>query len=101
MRYHARVDGNQGPIVQAIRACGGSWADTHAVGNGCVDGFSGWFGRYTIPCEIKSDKGTLTEDEEDFHKAWRGTPIEILRSQEDVIRLRDRLVLQMAREEGR
>ena len=100
MRLIARTDSNQRDIVRAIRSCGGSWMDCHQLGEGKPDGIAGWFGRFNDLIEVKMPGEKLTEDEGEFHKNWKGQPVEIVYSVEDVARLRDRHVVQMHREDG-
>lgn len=77
MRRAARVDANQTEIVQALRDMGASVAITSMVGSGFPDIVVGFRGRnYLI--EIKDgskppSKRKLTEDEQRFFDAWRGT----------------------------
>lgn len=88
MRKHGRTDANQKAIVDTLRACGVSVADTSALGDGFPDLVCGRHGvNYML--EIKDgDKSPsrrkLTADEELFHTEWRGT-IFIVQSVQDAL----------------
>jgi hypothetical protein len=86
-----RTDENQIEIVKSLRAVGLSVAVTSNLGDGFPDIVTGGL----MPCphcnkkfsqnklvEIKSDKGTLTEDQKKFHGLWRGN-IVVVRSVEE------------------
>ena len=80
-----RTDSNQGEIVQALRSCGASVQDLHALGHGCPDLAVGFRGINYL-CEIKSEHGKLTDDERDWHAAWKGQ-VCVIRSIDDCLRL--------------
>ena len=75
-RRAARVDENQGDIVDALRAIGCSVAPTSTAGDGFPDLVVGDRGRnYLI--EIKDgdkppSRRVLTQDQIDFHSTWHG-----------------------------
>lgn len=86
-RYRfVRRDSNHTEIVQALRACGRSVVDTHMVGRGFPDTVIGFQG-VTYLLEIKPKKGSLQENQEEFHKNWRGSPILVARTMEEAIEL--------------
>ena len=90
MRRAARVDSNQKEIVQALRKAGASVAHTHTIGQGFPDIVVGHRGKNLL-LEIKDGSLTpsrrkLTEDEYEFHEAWRGQ-INIVESVEDALGL--------------
>jgi len=57
----------------------------HQLGKGAGDILCGWHGIDQM-VEIKVPGGTLTTDEERFHRTWRGSPILIAETAEQVIR---------------
>jgi hypothetical protein len=76
MRRAARVDDNQGEIVAALRKIGATVQPIHQIGKGCPDLLVGWRGMNTL-LELKDgdkvpSKRKLTQDEVDWHEAWRG-----------------------------
>lgn len=81
MRRAARTDENQQQIVSALLAVGASVHLTHTQGGGFPDLVVG----RVMPCpycrrhypqtrliEVKGDGGSLTSDQETFHRGWRG-----------------------------
>jgi len=78
-----RVDSNQAEIVEALRKIGCVVTPTHMVGSGYPDITVGFRGR-TILLEIKSEKGKLTEAEEDWFLAWTGEAY-VVRSVEEAL----------------
>ena len=88
MRRAARIDSNQPEIVQALRDVGASVALTHQLGGGFPDLVVGYRANNFL-IEIKDgskppSKRQLTEDEKDFHAAWRGK-IEIANSVDEAL----------------
>lgn len=77
MRRGARIDDNQPSIVKALRAAGFSVQPLSAVGKGCPDLLVGASGK-TFLLEVKNRDGNspaqraLTEQQVEWHKAWRG-----------------------------
>lgn len=71
MRRIAKRDANHTRIVRALRDAGVSVHETHQLGGGFPDLVAGYRGRTTL-LEVKTDRGTLTTDERDWHAAWRG-----------------------------
>lgn len=72
MRYAARVDANQQAIVKALRQAGRSVVSLHREGKGIPDLLVGYH-RMNFVLEIKTEKGTLTEDQVSFIDNFRGT----------------------------
>lgn len=75
-RRAARVDANQGDVVDALRAIGCSVALTHAAGGGFPDLVVGVDG-INLLIEVKDGKKPpserkLTKDQVLFHAQWRG-----------------------------
>ena len=75
MTYAARVDANQAQIVMALRSVGASVQPLHTVGRGCPDLLVGFRGRCYV-FEVKQPglppSKRLTDEEEKWHKNWRG-----------------------------
>lgn len=86
MRKRARVDANQPTLVAHAQAYGASWLSLANLGNGAPDGLLGLHG-HTFLVEFKTLKGSLTLDQREFIRLWRGSPVHILRTTEDVERL--------------
>lgn len=66
-----RVDSNQPQIVAALRKVGCSVQHLHELGKGCPDILVGYHGRNYL-LEIKSEEGSLTVHEHEWHTVWRG-----------------------------
>lgn len=78
-----RTDANQADIAADLRRCGCSVQDLHIVGKGCPDLAVGVRG-LTFLLEVKVGKGTLTDDEKDWHAEWRGQ-VAIVHSTEEAL----------------
>lgn len=92
MRYH-RIsrDANHALIVRTLEAVGCSVLDLSAVGGGCPDLCVGYRG-VTHLFEIKSsaagrDRHNRKDQQHqaDWHTAWRGRPVVIVRSEDDAL----------------
>lgn len=82
-----RVDGNQGAIVEALRAVGAVVQLTHTIGKGCPDCFitySHGHIRLCMPLEIKMPGEKLTTDELDWWAKWNG-PGAVVHSVEEAL----------------
>ena len=84
MRY-AKVDKNQGVIVDALRKAGFSVKSTASIGDGfpdliCAKGSQCWL------LEVKMEKGKLTPDQVKFMQDWKGE-VYIVRTQEDALKI--------------
>ena len=87
MRRRARIDANQGDIVNAFRRMGCTVHPTHMIGQGFPDIVVGVAGANLL-VEIKDgrkvpSKRKLTPDEKAWHDRWRGT-VHIVESGADV-----------------
>lgn len=82
--YRKRVDANQSEIVEALRKAGCSVFVASTVGKGFPDLIVGKSGR-TVLMEIKTKKGTLTEDQVHFYEHWKGSAIIIVRTIEEAL----------------
>ena len=68
-----RTDNNQADIVRDLRTIGATVLDLSQVGFGCPDILVG-FRRRNFLVEIKNPDtyGKLSDDQNEFHDAWRG-----------------------------
>jgi Holliday junction resolvase len=85
MRRAAKVDANQGEIVEALRKAGASVQSLASIGRGCPDlvaakGAQCWL------IEVKGDKGKLTPDQVEWIANWRGA-VHIVRTVDDALQL--------------
>lgn len=87
MRKRARVDGNQGVIVQALRRAGCNVFDLSRVGDGCPDLLVSCGRRRGLPdlilMEVKTAKGRLTSHQQEFEA--QGWPVFIVRSVDEAL----------------
>lgn len=72
----AKVDANQGEVVQALRNIGCTVQLLHAVGKGCPDLLCGYRG-VNVLIEVKDGSKppsarTLTPDQVKWHGSWAG-----------------------------
>ena len=86
-RLPHKRDRNQPEIVVAFTALGCSVFDTSAMGGGFPDLVLGVCGE-NVMVEIKTKKGTLTEDQQKLIGKWRGT-IHVIDSVDGACRLVD------------
>jgi Holliday junction resolvase len=85
MRRAARVDNNQGAIVEALRKAGISVVSLASLGRGVPDilaasGTDAWL------IEIKSPKGKLTAHQVDWILNWPGV-VHIVRTPDEALQL--------------
>ena len=90
MRLKAKIDANQPEIVKALRQIGCSVQHLHQLGQGCPDILIGVAG-FNVLAEIKDSAKppsarNLTEDEQDWHDAWRGQ-VSIITCVDDALRV--------------
>jgi hypothetical protein len=86
LRVASRVDRNQASIVRAMRAVGASVLHTHQLKN-AFDLLVGYRKR-TFLMEIKfSEQDELTTGESEFHRTWQGTPVHIVYTADQAIRI--------------
>lgn len=86
----ARVDANQAELVRAWRAMGGTWLHLHAVGQGCPDALVGMAGEMEL-VEIKTARGKLNDRQRRWLEEWRGRPVRVIRTIEDLQALAEEL----------
>lgn len=85
MRYAAKVDANQGEIVETLRLAGYTVCLMHAVGRGFPDllvSKSGTDKMWLL--EVKTKSGKLTKPEKEWIAAW-DAPVHIVRSPEEAL----------------
>lgn len=89
LRYAARkVDANQAVIVDTLRKLGASVISLHDAGSGIPDLLVGFRG-VTKLIEVKNPdtKGKLNERQLHWHAVWRGDPVAVVYTVDDVIAL--------------
>ena len=89
MRYAAKVDQNQGIIVEALRKAGASVYVSSRFGGGFPDLIVSWWDddlgiTRTCLMEVKTEKGYLTKKEREFLLNWKGQ-INIVRTPEQAL----------------
>ena len=89
MRYAKRVDGNHHEIIQGLRDCGYKVKDTSKYGDGFPDCIVAGGGR-VVMLEIKQGSAKLTDAEKDFHEAFYGLGLHVVRTLEDAIKIMER-----------
>jgi Holliday junction resolvase len=88
MRRYPNLDSNQPDIVKALREAGASVTSLASVGGGCPDLLVG-IRKVTTVMEVKDgakppSKRKLTEAEQDWHDAYRGS-VHIVESVEQAL----------------
>lgn len=83
---YGNPDSNQAPLVKLARRIGATVRIATALGKGFPDLVVGFRGSTRL-WECKKPGGELRDDQADFHRDWRGAPVEIVRTADDVIRL--------------
>ena len=89
IRYaQSRKDGNHTYIKGLCERLAGKHnvLDTHGNGDDCPDLFVGFRG-ITHPCEIKTEEGKLSPGQQALIDNWNGSPIQVLQTQNDVLRM--------------
>ena len=90
-----KTDHNQSEIVNTLRSIGATVTDLSQVGGGVPDILIGMVAncpncqkafRQNLLAEIKSEIGTLTPAQVEFHRLWRGQLL-IIRTVDDVLAL--------------
>lgn len=91
-RYAARVDANQPEVTKTLRGAGFHVNLLHFVGKGHPDMVVTGYHRgldtvAALYVELKTDDGTLTDDEARWHDEYpAGGPLIVARSADDVLR---------------
>lgn len=84
MRTRARVDVNHAEVVQALQAIGCSVQSLAATGKGCPDLLVGYRASNVL-LEVKTSRGTLTDQQRMWAMAWRGAPVYVVRSSDEAV----------------
>lgn len=89
MKYRAhakKTDGNQKDVVKALEKIGAIVQSLGEVGKGCPDLMVGYRG-YTILMEVKDPDGKnrLEQSQKDWIKAWKGSPVHVVRSETEAV----------------
>ena len=71
-------------ISDALRQGGASVHSLHREGGGCPDLLVGFRG-VTLVAEVKTDDGKMNDLQSDWHAKWKGGPVAILRTLDDVV----------------
>jgi hypothetical protein len=90
-KYASRQDANSEILDNAFRGMGDSVLDLHLVGKGCPDRLVGIDGANVL-VEYKRPPGpkggmhdrNLTDSQIEFRAKWRGAPVHVVRTVEDV-----------------
>lgn len=85
MRRNAKVDVNQGDIVDALRAVGAKVEPLHQVGGGVPDLLVSWRGDLWL-LEVKVPGGKLTPKQQEWHAVWRCDRVRIVTSVDQALR---------------
>ena len=84
MRKYGKVDTNQRLIVGALARVGASPRSLASLGDGCPDLLVGFRGK-TYLMEVKSESGTLTQDQTEWIAGWHGGKVHLVRSVDDAL----------------
>ena len=90
MRTAAKIDANQGLIVNALRKVGASVQSLAAVGKGCPDLLVG-YGGINYLMEVKDGNKVpsaqkLNIEQEHWHSVWTGA-VHIVKSENDALKI--------------
>ncbi len=77
-------DGNQGPIVDALRQVGAGVQLLTSVGDGCPDLLVSFRGANHV-LEVKTENGRLRASQVIWHRTWRA-PVHVVRNPEEALR---------------
>ena len=84
-----KIDQSQTKLTPKMRRIGFSVCDTHELGQDRPDAFVGIFG-ITYPVEFKTGHEEQTEGQKRWARDWQGRPVEVVRTEDDIFRLRDK-----------
>lgn len=85
MRRAAKIDGNQGAIVAAMRAVGASVESLAPIGKGCPDLLVA-FRRAMFLMEVKDGKAEPNELQKRWHIAWCAD-VHVVRSPDEALQV--------------
>ena len=80
-KYAAKRDANETEIIKALELTG---ASVLPISMGGVPDLLVYRRGHYYLMEVKSDKGSLTDDQVEFHEKWKG-PIHIVRSPKEAL----------------
>jgi Holliday junction resolvase len=91
MRTAAKVDRNQSEVVDALRKVGASVQSLASIGKGCPDLLVGYHGILYL-MEVKDgtkipSQQVLNKDQIKWHEAWNGSPVYVVRSIEQALKI--------------
>jgi len=86
--FACRVDANHGVIGAALRQCGFLVLDLSRMGKGVPD-YLIKHGGFWAFVEVKTATGTIEDAQREFSELW---PVVVLRTVDDVVTLRARIV---------
>ena len=83
-----KVDANQPKLRKLWRSVGGSWLSLVPETGGEPDALVGWRGQDRL-VEVKdpdarTDKQELRPDQVDWHRAWKGRPVAVVKCFDDL-----------------
>jgi Holliday junction resolvase-like predicted endonuclease len=84
MRRRGKRDTNHADVVGWYRKLGASVLDLGDMGAGVPDLLVAMEGQMDL-VEVKYEKGTLTEDQQEFIQNWKQSKVVIVRTHADVI----------------
>lgn len=89
MKY-AKIDANQGRVVEALRTAGASVQSLAATGKGCPDLLVG-YGGVNYLMEVKDGNKVpsaqkLTIDQEHWHSVWKGA-VHIVKNENEALKI--------------
>ena len=82
--HYARRDQNEESIVRMLLEVGASVLEINSPG--APDILVGYKGRNWL-MEVKTQKGKVRKNQQDWHEHWRGAPVYVVRSAEDALRV--------------
>lgn len=91
-----RPDANHSAIVKWYEELFVSVVELHKVGFGCPDLMVGCSG-LTELAEIKTEEGELLPTQLRFQRDWRGSRVQVIRDQQDVVEHVQRMRTKQAR----
>jgi len=86
VRKFGRKDSNHHTLAKHAEAFGASVVDLSPLGDGVPDCLIGLHGT-TWLVEFKTATGSLTDDQTEFIATWRGSPVFLVRTIEEMERL--------------
>lgn len=90
----SKKDANHAQIVRWFKQIGWSVADLSDAGRGIPDivvgGVHPVHGKIDVFVEIKTDTGSLRDNQTEFARQWRGRDVEVARTLDDVLRITGR-----------